>query len=252
MRNFAGPYLTEHGDLTEKTYCQMDCELLSPAFSLPSGKRPRALLFDFDLTLADGSAWIVHCYRTVLARHGFAPRPDEDIRATIGLTVEDSFARLTGVADRGRLVELRAEYKALCRPQMAAHTSLFPDAGRFLRAARAAGLRLAVVSTKETPTLRDSLARCGVEDLFDVVVGLDEVSAPKPSPEGIRFALARLGVAAEEAVYFGDNPVDGAAAEAAHVAYVGVAKGVHPAEALAAFPHLAVVRSYDELLPQQA
>lgn len=226
----------------------MQENVFSPTLLTATGAAPRAFLFDFDLTLADGSAWIVACYREVLARHGFAVVDDETIRGTIGLTVEDSFAQMTGIDDAALLHDLRVEYKALCRPGMAAHTSLFPDAGRFLHAATKAGVALGVISTKETPTLRESLERCGVLGLFALVVGLDEVSAPKPSPEGILYALNRLGLTPADAIYFGDNPVDAQAARAAGTAYVGVAKGVHSAAVLAAYPHRAVIGSYDELI----
>lgn len=229
----------------------MKQNVFSPTLLTTAGTAPRAFLFDFDLTLADGSAWIVACYHEVLARHGFAAVDDETIRGTIGLTVEDSFALMTGIDDAARLHDLRVEYKALCRPGMAAHTRLFPDAGRFLHAAAEAGVALGVISTKETPTLRESLERCGVLSLFALVVGLDEVSAPKPSPEGILYALDRLGLAPADAIYFGDNPVDAQAAHAAGTAYVGVAKGVHDAAVLAAYPHRAVIGSYDELIVQR-
>ena len=111
----------------------MKQNVFSPTLLTTAGTAPRAFLFDFDLTLADGSAWIVACYHEVLARHGFAAVDDETIRGTIGLTVEDSFALMTGIDDAARLHDLRVEYKALCRPGMAAHTRLFPDAGRFLQ-----------------------------------------------------------------------------------------------------------------------
>lgn len=213
--------------------------------SLPAGVR--ACLFDFDLTLADGSPWIVKCYQDVLRRHGFADVPDDTVRGTIGLTVEDSFGAMTGITDAARLRALRMEYKSVCRPRMAEHTRFFPDAAAFVRRLRRRGTACAIVSTKETAVLRRSLEACGMADCFALVVGLDEVSAPKPSPEGILFALRQLGVPPAEAVYFGDSAVDGEAARRAGVPFVGVAKGAHPAARLAEYPHLAVIDDYDRL-----
>lgn len=217
----------------------------TPPILLPAGLR--ACLFDFDLTLADGSPWIVRCYQDVLRRHGFHSVPDATVRSTIGMTVEDSFALMTGLADAGRLHDLRVEFKALCRPGMAAHTHVFPDAARFVGRLRRRGVACAVVSTKETAVLRQSLERCGLLPSFACVVGLDEVSQPKPSPEGIRHALASLGVSVADALYFGDSDVDGQAASRAGIRFVGVAKGVHAPSRLAAHPHLAVTADYDLL-----
>lgn len=215
------------------------------AIQLPAGVR--ACLFDFDLTLADGSPWIVRCYQEVLHRHGFTDVPDATVRSTIGLTVEDSFGVMTGIRDAERLWSLRMEYKSVCRPRMAENTVFFPDAATFVRRLRKAGVLCAIVSTKETAVLRRSLEHCGMADAFSAVVGLDEVSAPKPSPEGIEYVLRQWELPAGSAVYFGDSVVDGEAAQRAGVAFVGVAKGVHTKAELAAFPHLAVIDCYDGL-----
>lgn len=48
-------------------------------------------LFDFDYTLADSSRGIVTCFRNVLTRHGYTEVTDDDIKRTIGKTLEDSF-----------------------------------------------------------------------------------------------------------------------------------------------------------------
>lgn len=48
-------------------------------------------LFDFDYTLADSSRGIVTCFRNVLNKHGYTNVTDEDIKRTIGKTLEESF-----------------------------------------------------------------------------------------------------------------------------------------------------------------
>ena len=59
-----------------------------------------AYLFDFDYTLADSSKGILTCFRNVLTRNGFIDVSDEDIKHTIGKTLQDSFSILTGVSDK--------------------------------------------------------------------------------------------------------------------------------------------------------
>ena len=68
-------------------------------------------LFDFDYTLADSSRGIVTCFRNVLTRHGYTEVTDDDIKRTIGKTLEDSFSILTGVTDAGQLAGFKAEYR---------------------------------------------------------------------------------------------------------------------------------------------
>lgn len=68
-----------------------------------------------------------------------------------------------------------------------------------------ARLRLGIVSNFEA-WLEDLLGVLGVRDRFPVRVisGLEGIE--KPEPEIYERALARIGVAADEAVYVGDNP----------------------------------------------
>ena len=66
--------------------------------------------------------------------------------------------------------------------------------------------RLAVVSNFDyTPTALDILERAGVADLFQAIVVSDTVGWRKPHPEIFSSALARLGVAAADALFVGDR-----------------------------------------------
>ena len=48
-----------------------------------------AVIFDFDYTLADATPGIVGCVNHALGVLGLADRPEEDIRRTVGMTLED-------------------------------------------------------------------------------------------------------------------------------------------------------------------
>ena len=84
-------------------------------------------LFDFDYTLADSSRGIVMCYRRVLDRHGYTSPTDDDIKRTIGKTLEESFALMTGVTDADRLAEFKRQYVKEADACMTANTVLFPE-----------------------------------------------------------------------------------------------------------------------------
>ncbi|MBI5369172.1 MAG: HAD family hydrolase [Planctomycetes bacterium] len=64
-------------------------------------------------------------------------------------------------------------------------------------------LRLGVVSNANG-TVRHKLARLGLAERFEVIVDSHEEGVEKPDPRLFRIALARMGVAAEEAAYVGD------------------------------------------------
>lgn len=207
----------------------------------------KLFLFDFDLTLADGSAWIISCYQQVLHQHGFTQVANDDVRKTIGMTVENSFSQMTGLHDAADLALLRGEYRALCRPQMAAHTSLFADAHAFLLQAHREGIKLGIISTKQSFVIRQSLQTWGIEDLFALVFGIDEVTSPKPSPSGVLKAAEALNVSLSEVLFFGDSLIDAQTAKNAGVDFVGISKGIHSKEELEAYPHLLVSNQYEEV-----
>jgi putative hydrolase of the HAD superfamily len=81
--------------------------------------------------------------------------------------------------------------------------------------ARAAGIRLGVVSNSEGK-IAELLERVGLASRFEVIVDSTIEGVSKPDPEIFRRALSRMGVAAAEAIYAGDVPsVDVTGARAA-------------------------------------
>lgn len=208
----------------------------------------KVYLFDFDYTLADSSRGIVMCFRRVLDRHGYTSPTDDDIKRTIGRTLEDSFALLTGETDAERLAGFRRQYVKEADTCMTANTVLFPEVEGVLRRLKAGGARLGIISTKFRYRIRELLVAKGLDDVFDLVVGGEDVTAAKPSPEGVLMALERLHARREEVLYVGDSVVDAETARAAGVNFGGVTHGVTTAGELSAYPHRLVMASLEELL----
>lgn len=82
-------------------------------------------LFDFDYTLVDSSRGIVLCFRNVLERHEHTDITDEQIKRTIGKTLEESFSILTGIEDTNTLAQYRKEYVKEADEHVNANTVLF-------------------------------------------------------------------------------------------------------------------------------
>ena len=105
-------------------------------------------LFDFDLTLADSSRGIVMCFTHVLQRHGYNDVTELQIKRTIGKTLEDSFAILTGITDPVQLADLKQEYTKEADIYMNDNTVLFPETVSVLTQLKEQGAKLAIISTK--------------------------------------------------------------------------------------------------------
>jgi pyrophosphatase PpaX len=67
---------------------------------------------------------------------------------------------------------------------------------------------LGLVTSKMRSGAMRGLIRASLEDAFDVIVGADDVTHPKPHPEPVRLALERLGAPASGAVFIGDSRHD--------------------------------------------
>jgi HAD superfamily hydrolase (TIGR01509 family) len=88
---------------------------------------------------------------------------------------------------------------------------LYADALPVLRALRAAGVRVALVSNIGFD-LRPMATGLGIADLVDAYALSYEVGACKPEPAIFRAALDRLGATPEEALMVGDTAADAGAA----------------------------------------
>ena len=208
-------------------------------------------LFDFDYTLADSSRGIVTCFRNVLTRHGYTEVTDDDIKRTIGKTLEDSFSILTGVTDAGQLAGFKAEYRKEADTHMTVNTVLFLETKSVLTALKDSGARIGIISTKYRFRIKELLDQHFPEDFMDIIVGGEDVKAAKPSPEGLLLAIKQLHANKAETLYIGDSTVDAETAQAAGVDFAGVTHGVTTAKELEKYPHWKIMSTLDELLEVQ-
>lgn len=207
-----------------------------------------AYLFDFDYTLADSSTGIVKCFRIVLERHGFLSVSEEAIRRTIGKTLEESFAILTGEHDAQTLKEWRSEYTTEANRYMNVNTRLYPDTLDTLRRLKADGARIGIISTKYRYRILDFFSDKVEPDFIDLVVGGEDVTHAKPHPEGLLAAMDRLGVSPSQVLYVGDSTVDALTAQAADTDFAGVLTGATTRQELEAYPHTRLMNSLAELM----
>jgi putative hydrolase of the HAD superfamily len=126
------------------------------------------------------------------------------------------------------LAELRERCAAVVSDELSLHVDVptllgaivftpFPDTVPALRAWRARGIRLIVVSNWDA-SLPEVLERTGLAELVDGAVSSAVVGAAKPDPAPVLEGLRLAGVAPEDAWLIGDDPeADLGAAAAAGV-----------------------------------
>ncbi|HEV2113073.1 MAG TPA: HAD-IA family hydrolase, partial [Terriglobales bacterium] len=175
----------------------------------------KAVIFDFDFTLADSSSGIIECVTAALAELGISAPPIEKIVATIGLSLADTLKELSDVSDVSLARRFAECFHQRADQTMEAATVIYDCVRPMLLSLRAVDLRTAIVTTKLNRRIRSILASREMLPFFDVIVGAEDVKKTKPDPEGLLLALARLGVRAGSAVYVGDHVIDAQAAQGA-------------------------------------
>lgn len=207
----------------------------------------RAVVFDFDLTLADSSAGAVECVNYALGALGLPGAPPARIVATVGLSLPETLRALTGITAPEAAARFRDSFVERADAVMAEATHVYEHVPPALTALRAAGLTLGVVSTKYRYRIEAILGRYSLVEQFAVIVGGEDVARHKPDPAGLLLALERLGARPDEALYVGDHPVDARAARSAGVPFIAVLSGTSTADSFAAVETRAVLPHVGDL-----
>lgn len=191
------------------------------------------MIFDFDNTLVDSKINFLELRGALIDLWASAaPLPDTRdalLRLPIRDIVDQAVAASGGLTDAAWAVIEAYEAAGLDdAPAM-------PHALAVLESLAARGIRLAVLTNNARPATLRLLENLGLAGLFDLTVTRSEASALKPDPAGVQLILDRLRP--DGATYLvGDSWIDGLAAEAAGVRFIGVgprrveveARGVRP------------------------
>jgi phosphoglycolate phosphatase len=179
---------------------------------------PILLIFDFDNTLIDSRINFSEL-RTVLidmlAAAAPLPAAPDDLRKLPLSALADLGAEVS--SDLGRAMWAAVEaYEAEGLKDAAAT----PHAQAVLSALSARGFRLALLTNNASEATVVILHRLGLAGSLDATVTRDDVSRMKPDPAGVRQIIEHLGPV-RAAYLIGDSWIDGRAAEAAGIRFVG-------------------------------
>ncbi|MET8849335.1 HAD family hydrolase [Amycolatopsis sp. NPDC004625] len=185
----------------------------------------RALVFDFDGTLADTESAVLQAWQEVFRAHG-TELPLEAWYAVIG-TQHTTPAMFALLAERAPGVDpdaLRPVTKARVHELL---ETLGPRDGveSYLETARTQGIKLAVASSSSGAWVNPHLERLGIAGYFDAVLTGD-LHRAKPDPDLYLAALDALRTPANETLAFEDTPHGVTAAKAAGLTCVAVPNAI--------------------------
>ncbi len=190
-----------------------------------------AILFDFDGTLIDSYPAIAASVNYVRQQHGEPPLSIAAVREHVGRGPDYLLAHT--VPGYRKDIDI-ARYREHHPSVMFEGTSLLPGAAEALAGLHQAGKRLGLCSNKPRLFSGRLLTHLGVAQCFDIVLGPEDVAHPKPAPDMLRAALARLALPANRVLYIGDMTVDIETARAAGLAVWVVPTGSDTRAALEA------------------
>jgi phosphoglycolate phosphatase len=187
------------------------------------------ILFDLDGTLIDSTEAILESFAVAFKTFGKAVPDDNLIKAEIGYPLDVMFPTL-GV-DKSEVTAYVNAYKMHYREISCAKTVLLPQAKEAVELASKHAI-LGVVTTKTAKYSVELLEHMGLMSYFEVLIGREDVINPKPNPEPIEKALAKLPSDTSDIWMIGDTCMDMLAAKSANVGSVGVTCGYGTIESL--------------------
>jgi phosphoglycolate phosphatase len=181
----------------------------------------RLAIFDFDGTLASSLEGISACMTEALIAFGYRPPSQEEVKATVGLTLEDSIRILARqrLSD-AQLPEIVKLYRELHDAKAAASIRLFDGVVGLLEDLPSYGIRSALVSNKGRKGLEQILERLKIWAFFDLMLSAEDVEFNKPKPELYSRHIAPHfeKISRTEAMVIGDAEIDIRFAKAAGLA----------------------------------
>lgn len=180
-------------------------------------------LFDLDGTLIDSIELIIRSYQHTIRTHrGQETAPDVWMKG-LGIPLRVQFKDWsTDPAEIDAMVTTYREYNLSHHDEM---ITAYDGVVEAVLRLHGVGKILGLVTSKFRSGAFRGLKKVGLENAFDVVVGADEVTNPKPHPEPVQVALSRLSVTPEEAVFIGDSRHDMECGRAAGVKTAAVLWG---------------------------
>jgi phosphoglycolate phosphatase len=216
-----------------------------------SATRPQLVIFDLDGTLTDSAEGILASFRHALAAVG-AEAPGGDLAGrVVGPPMHQTLAGL-GLGERAD--DAIAAYRADYTSRGWAMNALFDGIPQLLADLRAAGVRLAVATSKAEPTARKILEHFELAGYFEVIAGASVDGSRSSKADVLAHALSQLQPLPERLLMVGDraHDVEGAAEHGIDTVVVGWGYGAsdfrdpHVAEAAAA--HVPTVTALREVL----
>ena len=147
--------------------------------------KPKAVLFDWDNTLADTWPIIHEALHATFTAMGHTPWTVEQTKQNTHFSLRDAFPQMFSE----RWLEAKDIYISTFLKVHLEKIAILPQAVEMLEYLRDTGIFMGVVSNKTGKFLREEVTYLGWDKYFDVVIGAMDAESDKPSAAPLLLAL---------------------------------------------------------------
>ncbi len=194
--------------------------------------KKQAVIFDHDGTLVDSIGAVVVCTNRIIREAGGCDADEAEIRKGMALPTLERLGWHTGINDRRQLEEMSRNFYAYMNRDGVEQVRLYPGIGEALDRLAREGFSLGLLTNNQGIFTRRVAAHLKYSYDMEVILGEDNVPAPKPDPRGLLQACAGLGALPGNCWYIGDGRPDFEVARNAGLKSGLVTWGAHPREEL--------------------
>jgi len=167
--------------------------------------KPKAILFDWDNTLADTWPTIHGALEKTFITMGHEPWNMEETKERVHRSLRDSFPEIFG----DRWQEAGDLYLKHFKDTHLTNLIALEHAEEVLKELMGKDIYVALVSNKTGENLRAEVSHIGWDKYFSKVVGAKDAEEDKPSPKPVLMALEGSGIGLGRDVWFvGDSITD--------------------------------------------
>ena len=208
-------------------------------------KTIKGVIFDLDGTLIDSYQAIYLSFHYTYINMGLQPLSFDEVKRAVGYGLSNTFSDLLGEERVPEALRLfRQKYEEVYRQ----NTYLLPGARTVLEALQERKIKLAIATNKLGRFSREIFQYFGMDKLFAIILGDEDVLQNKPHPEMLFHAMEKMGLRNEEVVFIGDSPIDIQTGKNANVRVFAIPTGVTTREELEEAQPTLILNSLLDLL----
>lgn len=203
----------------------------------------KCVLFDLDGTLIQTTEIIIETFKVTFQKYfPHIQLSDDDYTNMLGQTLFTTFGYYTSNQDE--INEVVQFYRTYSDDIIEQGLKSYPGAVEIMTFLKKKNVKIGVVTSKMRHVATHHLKLTGLVDFIDGLVGYEDVTEHKPSPEPILKALQLFGTKPQSTIYIGDHENDIISAKKAGILTCAVTYSQRLKETLSYNPDYAI----DELM----